>query len=55
MADFPRISKIKLVFECYKLGGFFGLVSCAEYLSGRLKLDEIPLKSSEIPVGVVYE
>ena len=55
MADFPKVSKIKLVFECYKLAGFFGLVSCAEYLSGRLTLDEIPVKSSEIPVGAFYE
>ena len=54
MACFSKISKIKLAFECYKLAGFFGLVSCAEYLSGRLTLDEIPVKSSEISEGAIY-
>lgn len=54
MAHIPKVSKLKLVFECYKLAGFFGLVSCAEYLSGRLILDEIPVKSLEIPEGAIY-
>lgn len=49
------ISKLRLFFECFKVAKFTGLIACAEYLSGRLVLDDLPLKSSDFSVGAVYE
>lgn len=48
-------SKILLFSECFKLAGIPGLIACSKYLCGRLKLEEIPVKSSDFPVGAVYE
>jgi len=49
------ISKLRLFSECFKLAKFSGLIACAEYLSGHLVLDDLPSKSSDFPVGAVYE
>ena len=48
-------SKILLYSECFKLAGIRGLIACNAYISGRLTLDEIPVKSSENLEGAVYE
>ena len=47
--------KLRLYSECFKIGKFAGLIACNKYLCGRLKLDDLTVKSSEIPVGAVYE
>ena len=44
---------IRLFSECFKLAGCSGLISCAKYLFGLLRLPEIPVKSSELD-GDVY-
>ena len=46
--------KLRLYSECFKIGKFAGLIACNKYLCGRLKLDDLTVKSSEIPVGAVY-
>lgn len=45
------ISKFRLFSECFHIAGFTGLLACAKYLCGALKLDEITSKSSDFPVG----
>ena len=44
-------SKVSLFSECFRLAGFAGLVACAKYLSGALRLPEIELKSSGLLLG----
>ena len=51
----PKVSKIKLLFACYRLAGMTGLLACCKYLCGRIVLDEIPLKSSDFSGGAAYE
>ena len=47
--------KLRLYSECFKIGKFAGLIACSKYLCGQLQLDDLTLKSSEIPVGAAYE
>ena len=47
--------KLRLYSECFKIGKFAGLIACSKYLCGHLKLEDFTVKSSEIPVGAVYE
>ena len=49
------LSKLRLYSECFKIGKFAGLIACSKYLCGQLQLDEMTGKSSEFPVGAVYE
>ena len=54
-AKMAKVSKIKLLFACYRLAGMTGLLACCKYLCGRIVLDEIPLKSSDFSGGAAYE
>ena len=45
------ISKLRLFSECFKIGKFAGLIACAKYLCGALKLDDISSKSSDFMLG----
>lgn len=47
--------KLRLYSECFKIGKFAGLIACTKYLCGQLRLEELTVKSSEIPVGAAYE
>lgn len=49
------LSKLRLYSECFKIGKFVGLIACSKYLCGRLQLEDLTSKSSEIPVGASYE
>lgn len=40
-----------LFFECFKLAKFRGLIACAKYLSGALRLPDLDLKSLEFSLG----
>ena len=45
-------SKIRLFSECFKIAGTAGLIACAKYLSGALRLDHLDPKSSVFLGGV---
>lgn len=45
-------SKIRLFFACYRLAGTTGLIACAKYLCGTLRLDPLDPKSSVLLGGV---
>lgn len=49
------LSKLRLYSECFKIGKFAGLIACSKYLCGKLQLEDLTLKSSEMSVGAVYE
>lgn len=49
------ISKLRLFSECFKIGKITGLIACAKYLCGALKLDDISSNSSDFPVGAAYD
>ncbi len=40
--------------ECYKLAGCSGLIACAKYLCGALRLSDLDEKSSVFPDGDFY-
>lgn len=45
-------SKIRLFSECFKIAGTAGLIACAKYLCGALRLDHLDPKSSVFLGGV---
>ena len=45
-------SKIRLFSECFKIAGVAGLIACAKYLCGALRLDHLDPKSSVFLGGV---
>ena len=45
---------ICLFSECFKLAGINGLIACAKYLFGALKLQELDSKSSVFGDGDFY-
>lgn len=55
--DFLEVSfmgvfqNLRLFFECFKLAKFRGLVACAKYLSGALRLQDLDVKSSVFSSG----
>ena len=40
--------------ECFSIAGTAGLIACAKYLCGLLRLPEIDLKSSDFAEGDFY-
>ena len=44
--------KIRLFRECFRLAGYTGLIACAKYLCGTLRLDPLDPKSSVLLGGV---
>ena len=44
--------KIRLFRECFRLAGRTGLIACAKYLCGALRLDPLDPKSSVLLGGV---
>lgn len=50
--DFLQI--IGLFSECFKVAKFRGLIACAKYLCGGLRLPDLDVKSSVFPDGDGY-
>lgn len=48
------IRVIRLFSECFKLAGVSGLIACAKYLTGVLKLQDLDQKSSVFLEGDFY-
>ncbi|MGN1155985.1 MAG: hypothetical protein ACI4TK_07395 [Agathobacter sp.] len=44
----------RLFSECFNIAGISGLIACAKYLSGALKLPELDPKSSVFLDGDFY-
>lgn len=45
------LQKIRLISECFRLAGGFGLIAGVKYCLGFLSLDETVLESSVFSVG----